>query len=232
MTGCINRARELVDRQNARIGIRHAGAGFVEGDMTVNADAAVADFDSAGVFDHFRKILENLRTREDNLLLRHQKIWTDMVEKQIADLSAEAQRMCFRNELIVVIAVLVHEEEADIFQTQIQIIDFRRHDPVRLRRSHRHDEGDNPIPRRRFLELFDHLISKILIQLFQGFRHFEMTFCLPDHLIHGKREEFSDFFRTIHFHFSLFIFLLRNTLLLFLLYRVKLCSGILFLMQS
>ena len=108
--------------------------------MPVDADSAVTDFDSAGVFNHFRKVLEIFRRGKNDLIRRHEKVGTDAVEEQRTDLPAETQRMCCRNELIVVVAVFIHEAKAAVFQIEIQIVDLLRHDTVGLRRTDRHDE--------------------------------------------------------------------------------------------
>ena len=92
MASGVDRAREFVDFEDARIGFRHAGSRLVEGDVSVNADSAEADFDSARVFDHLREILKNLRLRKDDLLFRHEQLRADAVEEEAADLTAEAQR--------------------------------------------------------------------------------------------------------------------------------------------
>ena len=212
MTGGINGPRELVDLQDPRIGVRHAGRRLVERDMSVNADAAETDFDSTGSFDHLGKLRQNLGPRENNLLGRHPKFRTDPVEKQRTDLTAETQRMCHRNEFIpVVLHILVHEEEADIFQRDALVIDLFRHDPVGLCGTDRHDEVDNLLTRRRFPELRNHLPGQELIQLLQGIQHLQLTFGLRNQLLHRERKQMTHFLFSVHFPNSFSVFLRHGT---------------------
>ena len=48
--------------------------------------------------------------------------------------------MGLRDEPAVVVAIFIHEEEADVFQTEVEIVDLLRHDPIGLSWSDRHDE--------------------------------------------------------------------------------------------
>ena len=52
MAGCVDCAGEFIDREDARVGVADARFRFVEGDVTVDADSSVTDFDPAGLFDH------------------------------------------------------------------------------------------------------------------------------------------------------------------------------------
>ena len=78
----INRAREFVYLKNARIRLCDARTRLVERDVSVNSDAAVADLDSARILDHLRQVLDVLRRREDNLVLRHHQVGADAVEEE------------------------------------------------------------------------------------------------------------------------------------------------------
>ena len=78
----VDRAREFVYLKNARIRLCDARTRLVERDVSVNSDAAVAHLDAARVLDHLRQVLDVLRRREDDLVLRHHQVGADAVEEE------------------------------------------------------------------------------------------------------------------------------------------------------
>ena len=102
------------------------------------------------------------------------------------------------NEPIVVVAVFVHEEEADVLQTEIPVIDLFGHDPVRLRRTDRHDERDDLISFGGFLKFPYHLLRKKFIDFVQSFQHLELSGRLLHELLHGQAQNSSHFLGSFH----------------------------------
>jgi len=199
VTGGVNRAGELVDLEDARVAVADARPRLVKGDVAVDADATVADFDAAGVFDHFGQVLENLGTREDYLALRHHQVGTDAVEEQGPYLAAEAQRVRGGDELVLlVVDILVHEEKAHVLEGEVAVVDLLRHQTVGLGRPDGHDVGNNVVAFRRLLEFVHHLLGEEVIDFVEGLEKFQLAVGLADEFVRVERENLAYFFFAGH----------------------------------
>ena len=165
--------------------------------MAVDADAAVANLDSAGIFDHLGKILDVLGRGEYDLILGHDEIRADAVEQQRSNLAAERKRARHGDELILlVVHIFIHEEETDVLQIQLTVVDFFRHETVRLGGADRHDEADDLVALGGLFEFVHHLLGEIVVHLIKGGEQHELPVGAFHKLVGVQRKNLAYFVST------------------------------------